>query len=142
MGAVMRHRSQRERYALEQLRTSIPVPPGKVLTRQGCPCREFAIVVEGTVQVTRDGREIALLEAGESFGEIGIVRGIASPVTIVASSAVTLEVMNLGEFRSAYATMPAFRVSVDHQIDRRIATWLEPSAAPDLAPDADFTLAS
>ncbi len=122
----------------EQFRTTIPVAQGEVLARQGAPCRQFAIVVDGTVQVTRNGRELARLDAGDMFGEIGIVRAIASPVTIVARTALVLDVMNLREFHSAYTAMPTFRARVDHEIDDRIATWLGPCVPF----DADYTLAS
>jgi hypothetical protein len=44
----------------------------------------------------------------------------------VACTAVTLEVMSVREFHSAYTTMPALRDHIDDQIDRRIATWLGP----------------
>ncbi len=118
--------SKQELRLLERLRSSISVPPGRVLARQGHLCLEFGIMVEGTAPVTRDGREIALLESGQHFGEIGIVRAVPNPVTIVACTAVTLEVMSVREFRSAYTTMPALRDHIDVQIDRRIATWLGP----------------
>ncbi len=111
---------------LEQLRSNISVPPGTVLARQAHPCPEFGIVVEGTARVSRDGHEIALLESGQHFGEIGMVLAVPNPATIVACTSVTLEVMSVREFRSAYATMPALRDHIDVQIDRRIATWLAP----------------
>ncbi len=90
------------------------------------------------MRVTRDGHELARLGAGEMFGEIGIVRAIASPVTIVARTAVVLDVMSVREFHSAYTSMPAFRARIDHEIDDRIATWLGPCVPF----DADYTLAS
>jgi CRP-like cAMP-binding protein len=143
--------SRQELRLLERLRSSISVPPGKVLARQGDRCMEFGIVVEGTARVTRDGREIALLESGHHYGEIAIVRAVPNPVTIMACTAVTLEVMSVREFRSAYPTMPALREHIDDQIDRRIATWLGPTP-PDptatqvrtLPPahDVGYTLAS
>jgi CRP-like cAMP-binding protein len=132
MGAVTVLRSP------EQFRTTIPVARGRVLARQGRPCPQFAIVVEGTVQVTRDGRELARLGAGQMFGEIGIVCAVTSPVTIVACTALLLDVMSVREFHSAYTTMPAFRAQVDHEIDDRIATWFGPCVPF----DADYTLAS
>jgi CRP-like cAMP-binding protein len=144
------HLSQQELRCLERFRTTMPVPPGKVLARQGHPCLEFGIVVEGTALVTRDGQEIALLESGQTFGEIGIVRAVPNPVTIVACTAVTLEVMSVREFRSAYTTMSALRGHIDNQIDRRIATWLGPSSSVPAAQrvltvpthEVGFTLAS
>jgi CRP-like cAMP-binding protein len=121
--------SKQELRLLERLRTNILLPPGAVLARQGHPCLEFGIVVAGTARVSRDGREIALLQSGQCFGEIGIVRAVPNPVSIVACNAVTLEVMSIGEFRSAYTTIPALRDHVDVQIDHRIATWLGPRPA-------------
>ena len=145
------HLSEQELRCLERLRTNISVRPGKVLARQGQPLLEFGIVIEGTALVTRDGHEIALLESGQHFGEIAIVRAVPNPVTIVACTAVTLEVMSVREFRSAYSTMPALRDHIDDQIDRRIATWLGPrppdpaaQLVPTLLPahEVDYTLAS
>jgi CRP-like cAMP-binding protein len=135
------HLSTQELRVLERLRAKLSVPPGTALSRQGHLCLEFGIVVEGTARVTRDGREIALLESGQHFGEIGIVRAVPNPVTIVACTAVTLEVMSVREFRSAYTTMPALRDHIDVQIDRRIATWLGPRPSVP-AREADYTLAS
>jgi CRP-like cAMP-binding protein len=145
------HLSKQELRRLERLRTNIPVRPGKVLAREGRPCLEFGIVIEGTALVTRDGHEIALLESGQIFGEIGIVHAVPNPVTIVACTAVTLEVLSLREFRSAYSTVPALRHHIDDQIDRRIATWLGPRpSVPASQPvrtllpahEAGYTLAS
>ena len=44
------HLSKQELRLLERLRTNISVPPGTVLARQGHPCLEFGIVVEGTAR--------------------------------------------------------------------------------------------
>ena len=123
------HLSKQELRCLERLRTNIPVPPGKVLARQGHLCLEFGILIEGTALVIRDGHEIARLESGQHFGEIGIVRAIPNPATIVACTAVTLELMSVREFLSAYTTMLALRDHIDSQIDRRNATWLGPNSS-------------
>jgi len=142
MGQVMRGAtrgacgSTPELDALAQLATVIPVREGTVLARQGGPCREFALLAEGTAVAIRDRHEIARLDAGQSFGEIGLVRGVPNPVTIVACTSVTLMVMNVGEFRSAHTTMPAFRDRVEHDLERRLVRWVGPST-----PD-DYTLAS
>ena len=143
--------SKRELRFVRSLRSTISVPPGKILVRQGHVCLEFGIVVEGTARVTHDGHEIALLESGEHFGDIGLVRALPHPVGVVACTAVTLEVMSVREFRSAYSAMPALRDCIDVQIDDRIANWSGPrssvrAADPDrtLAPadETDYTLAS
>jgi len=119
---------------LERLRTTIPVRAGTVLVGEGRRSLQFGVVLEGTALVTRHGRALALLESGESFGEIGLVREVPSPVTIVACTDATLAVMNVREFHSAYTTMPAFRDHVDDQMEARLAVWIDA--------DDDYTLAS
>lgn len=145
------HLSNQELHRLERLSSKITVPAGTVLARQRHLCRQFGIVIEGTAVVTRDGHEIARLEPGQHFGEIGIVRGVPDRVRIVACTAVTLEVMSVREFRSAYTTMPALRAHIDNTIDLRIATWLGPRPSVPAAGqvrtllpayEVDYTLAS
>jgi CRP-like cAMP-binding protein len=143
--------SKRELRLLDRLWSEIPVTPGTVLAYEDRRCREFAIIVEGTARVTRDGHEIAFLESGQYFGEIGILRAVPNAVTIVAATTMTIEVMDLREFRTAYTTMSALRAHIDHQIELRTPTWLRPvssvPAPPPLATpppehDGDYTLAS
>jgi CRP-like cAMP-binding protein len=143
------HCSKQELRRLDRLRARIFVTPGTVLAREGRRCVEFGIVVEGSARVIFDGHEIAFIESGQHFGEIGIVLDIPNPVTIVACTPVTLEVMSVREFRSAYTTMPALRDHIDGQIDRRIATWLDPRPSllaaqpiPTPAHEVGYTLAS
>ena len=118
---------------LARLRTTIPVRAGTVLAREGRPGTEFGVLVEGTALVSRDGRFVALLEPGQSFGEIGLMRAIPNPVTVTACTDVTLAVMNVREFHSAYTTMPAFRAHVDNQMEARLAVWRDADAAYTLA---------
>lgn len=47
------HLSKQELRCLERLRTNIPVSATTVLAREGHPCLEFGIVIEGTALVTR-----------------------------------------------------------------------------------------
>ena len=147
------HLSKQELRLLERLRANISVPPGTVLARQGHPCLEFGIVVEGTARVTRDGHEIALLESGQHFGEIGIVHVVPNPVTIVACTAVALEDhecegVPLGVRDDARA--PSSHRCSDRSPDRDLA-WLGPrSPVPAARPvrtllpahEVGYTLAS
>jgi CRP-like cAMP-binding protein len=124
--------SDRELLDLERLRTRIPASPGTVLAREGHPCRSFGILIEGTARVTCHGEEVAFLVPGQHFGAAGILRVVANPVTIVACTAMTLEVMSVREFRSAYTTMPALRAHIDAE---QLWTRLRPD-------DGRYTLAS
>ena len=48
-------------------------PEGHVLTREGQRGREFFVLVEGTARVTKDGKPLANLHAGDWLGEIAIL---------------------------------------------------------------------
>ena len=51
----------------------LDVAEGKVLTREGDLGREFFVIVEGDVSVTKGGEEIRRLGPGDFFGEIALV---------------------------------------------------------------------
>ncbi len=124
--------STKELELVSQLRTTITVDKGTVLARQGHRCLEFVAIVHGVVEVMRDGKGIEHLGPRDHFGEIGIVRHVPNPATIVARTPMRLEVMSVPEFWSAYTVMPSMREHIDREIDRRITTWLgQPLAATD-----------
>src|SRR4051794_25861130 len=72
--------SKRELGEIARITDEIDFPAGKVLIRQGDPGRQLFIVVDGTVEVTRDGKKLPEHRGGsEFFGEISLVS--ASPTT-------------------------------------------------------------
>ena len=54
---------------LETLMTPVRVRAGEVLVREGARNRQFVLLQEGTLRVTRDGRQVAELGAGDFVGE-------------------------------------------------------------------------
>ena len=62
-----------DKRALAQLATmvdEVDVDAGTVLMTEGRSGREFFVIVEGTVDVTRGGRHLRSLVAGDFLGEI------------------------------------------------------------------------
>jgi CRP-like cAMP-binding protein len=53
--------------------TELRFPAGKVLMRQGQTAHEMFVVVEGTLDVTRDGEHVADIDAGGVAGEIALL---------------------------------------------------------------------
>lgn len=73
-----------------------PCHPGEVVICQGAHGTELCIVVEGEllVQISekddseeggKTSREVATLKAGDLFGEIGVISGMESSATVLAS---------------------------------------------------------
>ena len=65
--------SKRERELVARFADEVDVPAGKVLTKEGGPSQEFFVITSGTATVTREGGEVGRLDAGDFFGEIGIL---------------------------------------------------------------------
>lgn len=62
---------------------AVTVPAGVTLTEQGAPARQVVLVLDGTVEVVRDGAVVAVLSAGDVLGEISVL-GAAPAQTATA----------------------------------------------------------
>jgi MFS family permease len=69
------------------------VPAGTVVFAQGDPGHDYYVIVDGEAEVVGDGRFIRTLAAGESFGEIALIRDVPRTATVRARGA--LEVFEL-----------------------------------------------
>jgi hypothetical protein len=67
--------SRRELNVLQDATTEMQLTAGKLLTEQGEVGRHFMVIVEGSVEVTRDGTQIAVLGPGAFFGEMSLLDG-------------------------------------------------------------------
>ena len=64
---------KRRRWHVARLADEVAVPAGRELTRQGGYAQEFFVVVSGTADVFRDDEHVGTLEAGDFFGEVGLL---------------------------------------------------------------------
>jgi hypothetical protein len=80
--------------------TVAEVPAGIELVRQGTVGREFFAISEGTVEVSKDGKPVAIERAGDFFGEIALLHGIRRTATVRTTSPTRLFVVTPQEFRS------------------------------------------
>jgi CRP/FNR family cyclic AMP-dependent transcriptional regulator len=97
----------RQLRGIDSLCTEVAVRPGRVLCAEGDIGREFFVLLDGGVTVSRDGDALAYLGAGDWFGEIALIswhrRRTATVVTTEASRAL---VFGGREFRSMVGTCP------------------------------------
>jgi len=92
--------SKKELKSISRLMTELDVKEGATLTRQGEPGREFMIIIDGTAQVVIDGQTVAHLGPGDFLGELAVISGVKRTATVVATSDMSLEVLNRREFMS------------------------------------------
>jgi CRP-like cAMP-binding protein len=91
--------SKKELQLVASLADEIDLPAGKELTRQGAPGREFFVLLEGEVEVVRDGERIRTLGGGDFLGELALVSDIPRTATVTATTPIRTLVVHARDFR-------------------------------------------
>jgi CRP-like cAMP-binding protein len=94
--------------------------PGRVLVTEGQLGREFFMIVTGTARVTRNGRKVATLGPGESFGELALLDGGARNATVVAETPMELLVLTRPAFVKLLDELPGFGATLLRGVARRL----------------------
>ena len=97
---LFRELSKQEIKHITSLMTPVQIPAGRTLIKEGDVGREFMIILEGTATVRRNGRKVAEVGPGDILGEISILSGAPRNAEVVASSDMTVEVLNPREFHA------------------------------------------
>jgi CRP-like cAMP-binding protein len=98
--------SHREREQVARWADEVEVKSGKHLVDQGRFSYEFFVIEDGTAEVTQDGEHVADLGPGDFFGEIGLLGDEPRTASVVASSDMTLIVLNDRDFMEMARRMP------------------------------------
>jgi CRP-like cAMP-binding protein len=113
--------SKSELRALARIADELDLREGTVITREGRPGREFFVLVSGTADVTKKGKKIAKLGAGEWFGEIALLTDSPRTATVTATSAVDVLVVTERRFREVVETMPSIALKILATVSARLA---------------------
>jgi CRP-like cAMP-binding protein len=113
--------SKNELRELARTADEIDLREGHVLTKEGRAGREFFVLVDGTARVTRDGKTIADLGAGDWFGEIALLTNAPRTATVTATSPVDVLVITDRGFRRVVETMPSIALKVLSCVGDRLA---------------------
>lgn len=113
--------SRQELGQLAKATEDLEVDEGKVLTREGDLGREFFVIVEGEVSVTKDGQEIRRLGPGDFFGEIALVWEPARrTATVTAAAPLRFFVLTRQSFRSLLEHQPEIEAKVMAALEERL----------------------
>jgi CRP/FNR family transcriptional regulator, cyclic AMP receptor protein len=94
---------------------------GRTLVREGRPGREFFILLEGSVRVSRDGRKLSDLGAGDWFGEIALLTDTPRTATVAATSPIRVLVITDRSFRRVVERMPTIALKILASLSERLA---------------------
>jgi CRP/FNR family cyclic AMP-dependent transcriptional regulator len=122
--------SRRELVQLARISDDLEVQPGKVLCKEGDVGREFFVIVDGEVEVTREGKRVATGGRGEFFGEIALLEETPRMATVTAKTPVRCFVLTRKDFRRLVEENPSVERKVLRALARRV---VELSGDPTLA---------
>lgn len=111
--------SKKQLSQIAAIADEIDLREGKVLTRQGGPGREFFVLLEGEVDVERDGERINQLGAGDFFGEMGLISQKSRNATITATSPLRALVITETNFKRLLRENPAISMKVLEKVAER-----------------------
>jgi CRP/FNR family transcriptional regulator, cyclic AMP receptor protein len=113
--------SGRELAQVASIAQQVELPEGAVLIREGEPGRDFFALVEGSVDVRKNGRRIATLGAGDFVGEIALLTNAPRTATVRARSPISaLRVTHQG-FSTLLDASPRMRGKVLKALADRLA---------------------
>jgi len=116
------HCSKKELDRLVTELDEIEMPKGRVLTREGETGREFVVLVDGTAEVTKNGRRVNLLRAGDFLGEIALISGGPRTATVTTTSdSNLLLLLTARSFARVTKEMPSVQASVLKALSERLA---------------------
>ncbi len=113
--------SKRELGDIARITDEIDFPEGKTLITQGEPGRQCFVVVEGSVDVVKDGKKLAARGSTELFGEIALLSGGPCTATVTTTTPVRALVIAPSAFQALLDTSPSIQRRVLHTMSERLA---------------------
>ena len=108
------------------LADEVRLPAGRKLIREGRRGREFFVLVEGSVEVTRDGETLRTLGDGDFFGEIALVSSVPRTSSVTATTPVRVLVITDRAFQDLLQDAPSMSFKVLQALAERLETVSRP----------------
>jgi CRP-like cAMP-binding protein len=117
--------SKKELAELARVTDDLKVDPGTVLCREGKVGREFFVIVDGTAEVTKDGKRIARRSGGEFVGEIALLKTTKRTATVTATTPLRCFILTQADFRRVLEANPGVQLKVMQALADRLASDVE-----------------
>jgi Cyclic nucleotide-binding domain len=94
--------------------------PGDVIIREGEPGERFYVIAEGRARASKDGKQLSEMGAGDSFGEIALLRRIPRTAAVTAISRVKVRTLAREEFLAAVTGNPESVEGAEEVVSSRL----------------------
>ena len=122
--------SRKELAELAKVSDDLEVEAGKELTREGETGKEFFVIVDGDIEVSRKGRRLASRGGGDFVGEIALLEDTPRTATVTTKTPVRLFVLTRQDFRLLVDENRSVEQKVMRALARRV---VELSSDPTVA---------
>jgi CRP-like cAMP-binding protein len=112
--------SKKELALLARMSDDVEVDSGTVLCKEGETGREFFVIMEGKVEVTRADKTVKRSGGDEFFGEIALLEDVPRTATVTAKTPLRLFVLTRRDFRHLVNASPSVERKVMRSLARRL----------------------
>ena len=113
--------SARELRAVSKVVDEIDVPAGYTLTREGEQGYELVFIVDGSAEVSQDGRPINRVRDGDIVGEIAVLTRGERTATVTTTSPTRAFVVTGRDFWMLLERIPSLRFKVLEKFAAHVA---------------------
>lgn len=117
--------SKKELTELARLTDDLQLDAGRVLCKEGTVGQEFFVIVDGTAEVTRKGKRVAMRGGGDFFGEIALITDTRRTATVKATSPLRCFVLTRRDFRRLLDESPSVERKVMHALAERLLSYTQ-----------------
>jgi CRP/FNR family cyclic AMP-dependent transcriptional regulator len=86
--------------------TKLNLEEGRALVQEGSVGHEFFVILDGRAEVTREGKPVAELGAGDFVGELSLLDPGPRDATVIAVTPMTVMVLTPAEFETVLTEAP------------------------------------
>ncbi|HEY1479427.1 MAG TPA: cyclic nucleotide-binding domain-containing protein [Gaiellales bacterium] len=109
---------------IAQIADEVVIPAGTALITQGEPGRQFLVLVDGDVDVVRDGQQLPDRGETEAYGEISLLTGLPATASVTATTDVRALVIEPRAFRHLLDASPTIQLRLLRSVSERLAPQL------------------
>jgi CRP-like cAMP-binding protein len=101
------------------------IEAGVAIVREGDFDDQMYFIVDGSVQVTKDGAEVTELGANDFFGEIAVFDGERRSASVTAKTAARLLRLDRQDLYEVMEEHPAIAIAICQTLSRRLREFLD-----------------